>query len=138
MSIPIQKEHELICQNCGCVLGQVHEPIEQKESKMSVNVMLLGSAMHKDKRYFSSGRQQLYEENVLRRLLDIAQKYSLPEALALETFQALKRRNRGFSSEKEPIKQLIKILSRDENYIHFYKMKALQSYLKQLEDDLKG
>jgi len=128
---PIQKEHELICPcGCGCVLSNVEESIHEEEKSTippSLNVYLLGSALENNVTYhFNRDRNQIHEENVLRKLLDITKEYALPDRLAYATFNQLKRNKKGFYSKKQPVKQLISILSKDENYIYFPKMRAIK------------
>lgn len=129
---PIQKEHEVVCPGCGCVLGEVHEPQVQIETtiKPSVDMMLLGSALESNVK-ISQWRtpQQVYEEKVLRFLVYFTKKYSLPEAFAIQTFNELKRKKKGFRSENYniPIKQLIQILSKDDNYIYIKTLRAIKA-----------
>ena len=130
----IQKEHESCCPNCGCVLARVeiNEQIENIPITSSVDMMLLGSALDKNVKYrYNRTRSDLYEERVLTHLQNICKKYNLPERLAIETFQIMQKKNRGFRSEYEYVKQLIKILEKDENYLHIHKMRAIKaSYAK--------
>ena len=128
---PIQKEHELICPGCGAVLKNIEEYIYDEQQKPTVppslNVFLLGSALENNVKYhFNRDRDQLHQENVLRKLLDVTKEYALPDRFAYATFNQLKRNKRGFWSEHEPFKQLISILSKDENYIYFPKMRAIK------------
>jgi|SRR6185312_6989091 len=131
----IQKEHELVCSGCGCVLGTVNEDIQERSEEInvkSINVQLLGSALNKNWKYsIQSTRQQLYEDNVLKSLQGVCNKYAIPERFAQETFNILKKKNRGFRSEKEPIKQLLKILAKDENYLYIHKYRALKARYEQ-------
>ena len=130
---PIQRDHELICPcGCGCVLQNVEESIHDQQEKQtippSLNVFLLGSALDNNVKYhFNRDRNQIHQENVLRKLLDITKEYVLPDRFAYATFNQLKRNKKGFWSEKEPIKQLLLILSKDENYIYFPKMRAIKA-----------
>lgn len=127
---PINKDNELICPNCACVLGLLNEYPESEKSTInpSLNMFLLGSAIQNNtKYYFRKTPQMVYEERALRKLVDITKEFALPDRLAYETFNQLKRKKRGFRSETEPIKQLILLLSRDENYIHIHKMRAIKS-----------
>lgn len=127
---PIQSEHELICPGCGAVVQNIEESHHQSQNnhQLSINLTLLGSALSKNANYrITSKPSQFYEERVLRKLIDLTKYYDLPERFAQETFNELKRKNRGFRSEKEPIKQLIRILSKDENYIHFKKLNKLKA-----------
>ena len=129
---PIQKDHELVCPGCGCVLQNTIESNNIPENEiiptMSLNIHLLGSALEKNVKYaYPRTSQQSREEQVLRQLEHITKKYDLPSRFALETFNQLKRKNRGFWSETEPIKQLIKILSKDENYFHIKKLQKIKA-----------
>lgn len=119
---PIQRDHELCCPSCGCVLANIEEtPIQKPPSiSMSVNNLLLGSALNKNVRT----RRERDEERVLRQLVSIVNFYKLPESIAIDTFNVLKKRNKGFYSETEPIKQLIKQLDKDDYYF-FIKTKNL-------------
>jgi len=128
---PIQKEHELVCPGCGCVLKNIEESTydEQQKSTIppSLNVFLLGSALEKNVKYhFQRSREQIYEERVLRGLLDVTKEFALPDRFAYATFNQLKRKRFGFRSKREPLKQLLLILSKDENYIYFPKMRAIK------------
>ena len=127
----VQKEHELICKSCGCVLGEV--PIQEEASEKSftlpsVNVVLLGSALEKNVKYRQARtREQFHEERVLQNLINVTKQYSLPEIFAYETFNKLKKNKRGFRSKTEPLNQLLKILSIDDNYIYIHKMRAIKA-----------
>lgn len=125
MLTPIQNEYESCCPNCGCVLKQA-ESYEQDERHViipsTVNMMILGSVFENKGKYaFRKQPQQIYEERVLRFLVDLTKEFGLPESLAITTFNELKRKKRGFQSEnyKIPIKQLLQILSKDD-YYHFF------------------
>lgn len=127
---PIQKDHELCCPSCGCVLDTILEPHSELPNTKysSLNMALLGSALDKNVKFaYPRTRQQAKEEEVLRKLINITKQYSLPEVLAHDTYKELKRKNRGFWSEKEPIKQLIKILSKDDNYIYIHKLRLIKA-----------
>jgi hypothetical protein len=127
---PIQKDHEIMCPSCGCVLRDVSDSQEMQKPTPthSIDVFFLGSALEKSVQYaFLKNPQQVYEERVLRQLIDITKEFALPERLANETFKELKRKRRGFRSESLPIKQLLRILSKDENYLHIHKMRAIKA-----------
>ena len=131
MSLPIQKEHELICPcGCGCVVLVLdeHPNIEvSKNPVISFNSFLLGSALVNNVKYAKPRTErQTNEENVLRRLISITTEFNIPESIAFETLNQLKRKNRGFKSQKEPIKELIKILSKDDNYLHINKLRKIK------------
>lgn len=131
MSLPIQREHELICPcGCGCVVLVLEEtPIQEvpKNPVTSLNNLLLGSALSHNVKYAKPrAERQREEEKVLRRLVDITTEFGIPERIAFETFNQMKRKNRGFKSQKEHIKELIKILSKDDNYLQFYKLKKIK------------
>lgn len=133
----IQKEHEILCGNCGCVLGQVEEIPEitiKPTITQSINVQILGSALTSFAKKQYRDPQQVREDNVRQQLLNIIKHYNLPERLAIETFNQLKKNKRGFQSQKEPIKQLLKIMAKDENYIHIHKMRAIKSRYENLTD----
>ena len=132
---PIQKDHELVCQNCGCVLGEISDSQQNDNSiiPLSVDMLLLGSAFDKNvKCSFPRTRQQSQEEQVLKLLISITKSYALPESLAVDTYTVLKKKNRGFWSQTEPIKQLIKILSKDDNYYYIHKLRAIKEKYKHL------
>jgi len=125
----IQKDHELVCSGCGCVLGEVEEQpqFERSTIPMSLNILLLGGALsHNVKSGYARSSRQADEERILRKLYSIVKHYSLPERFATETFSELKRKNRGFRSETEYLKQLIKILSKDDNYPYQNKMRLIK------------
>jgi len=131
MSLPIQKEHELICPcGCGCVVLvlEEHPNIEvPKNPVISFNSFLLGSALVNNVKYAKPRTErQTNEENVLRRLISITTEFNIPESIAFETLNQLKRKNRGFKSQKEPIKELIRILSKDDNYLHINKLRKIK------------
>lgn len=138
---PIQKEHELICPcGCGVVVGYAdenHNGIEKPNIPLSINVQLLGSALNKSKKYaFTSKPLEFYEERVLRQLVDITKEFELPEILALDTFNELKRKKRGFRSELQPMKQLIQILSKDDYYMYIHKLRLLKARYEQLASNI--
>lgn len=115
-----------MCKNCGCVLGDAEEHVDPlPEKTISVNLMLLGSAM--------AGRQkspqQCFEENTLRFLELFVKKYGLPVSFATETFTQMKKKKRGFQSENNnvAIKTLIGILSKDDNYLFIHKLRMIKS-----------
>lgn len=129
---PIQKDHELLCPGCGCVLRNIDESHNEKYEKSpippSVEVYLLGSALESNVKYsFRRTPQQGYEERVLRQLLNITKNYAIPDSIAYSTFNEMKKKNRGFRSETEPVKQLLRVLSKDENYIYIHKMRAIKA-----------
>lgn len=129
---PIQKDHESCCPNCGCVLSTINELPNESQDKpiipYSVDILLLGSALDKNvKKSYNRTPKDYYEENALKHLENICIKFNLPSKFAIETYQEMKRKNRGFRSENEPVKQLLKILSKDENYIHIKKYKAIKA-----------
>jgi len=132
MSLPIQKEHELICPcGCGCVVLVLEErPIKETRDSydtISYNNFLLGTALSQNIKYAKPRTErQTNEENVLRRLIAITTEFNIPERIAFETLNQLKRKNRGFKSQKEPIKELIKILSKDDNYLHINKLRKIK------------
>ena len=137
---PIQTEHELVCPGCGCVLKTIEESIHDPQPKTtippSLNLFLLGSQLENNVKYhFQRGREQISQERVLRKLLDITKEFALPDRLAYATFSQLKRNKRGFHSEKEPIRQLLLILSKDENYIYFPKMRAIKVKYEKISSD---
>lgn len=126
---PVQKDHELCCPSCGCVLAQIDEEIHEKAEKYtiptSLNILILGEALS------SKGKirnpQEVYENNVRQNLINLTQKFGLPERFVIETLNELKRKKRGFRSEYAYINELLKILSKDENYIHIHKMRAIKA-----------
>lgn len=128
---PIQREHESCCPNCGCVLDipqESNDYIEKPPLKTSFNLLMLGSAMEKNIKSMSwKSSQQSYEENILRILYSITTKYGLPERFVIESHHELKRKKSGFRSENDAIKILIKILSKDENYIHNKQLRLIKA-----------
>lgn len=132
---PIHIEHEICCPSCGCVLGTANESTESERSlvKPNVNIHLLGSALETNvKLSLQRTPQVVFEERTLKLLSNITKQFGLPESFALETFNELKRKKRGFQSETFPIKQLLQILSKDDNYGFFYKTKKLKEYYKNI------
>lgn len=136
---PIQKDHESCCPNCGCVLGTVEEyddeviksPIVKQSS---INILLLGTAVNNIKSNYRKSPQEVYEQNIIRNLDSIVKKFDLPQRFVLETFKEMKRKNRGFRSEYEYVKQLIKILSRDENYEQIHKLKKIKAWYEKFSN----
>jgi len=128
---PIQKEHELICPGCGCVLQNINE-VSVNDTKQtippSLNVYLLGSAITTNRNYFfNKDKPQIYYERALKRLLDITKEYALPDRMAYATMNIVKKNKRGLYSFNHQIKQLLMILAKDENYIYFPKMRAIKA-----------
>lgn len=127
---PIQKDHESCCPNCGCVLANVqdnNDVIEKPVIAYSADIFLLGSALNNKTKNQFRNPQQYYEEKVLKQLTGITKFYQLPESLAIDAFREMKRKNRGFRSETEPIKQLIKIMERDDNYGFIKKLRLIKA-----------
>lgn len=129
--IPIQSGNEVICPcGCGVVVLVVDElPIQKTfpSNHSSINMLLLGSAIEKNVKYSQRRtRDQLYEEQILRRISDIVNEFSLPERFIIETFNNMKKNKRGFRSETEYMKQLIKILSKDDNYPFIKKLRKIK------------
>ena len=133
---PISKDNDLVCPGCGCVLGHPEPSNEHEEKSLippSIDISILGSALETNVRFsFRKTPQQVYEERVLKHLAGICKQYTLPERLAIETFKLLKKRRRGFRSESMPIKVLLEILGRDENYMHIHKMRAIKARYEDL------
>lgn len=128
---PIQKDHELICPcGCGVVVGIINEPPQQDITSKTPNspeVFLLGTVLQNNLNRAFNTPQKHYEEQLLKKLILLIKEVGLPDRFAIETFNELKRRKRGFRSETEPIKQLIKILSKDDNYLYVNKLKLIKS-----------
>lgn len=129
---PIQKDHELICPGCGCVLQEIQDPnhylSEKQVIEPSLDIFLLGTILAKNVKFSQlKTKQQMNEERTLLNLETIVKEFGLPTSFIYDTFNQLKRNKRGFSSQKEPIKQLIKILEKDDNYIWINKLKAIKS-----------
>ena len=131
---PIQKDHELICRNCGCVLGEVSEQVVEKSLiPPNHNIALLGSAMdNTTKNTFRRTSKAVYDEKLLRNISNLVEKYDLPNRLVDETFKSIKKRNWGVRSETEYIKVLIRILSKDENYIHIKKLQLIKARYEEI------
>ena len=128
MSNTIQKDHEICCKNCGCVLATIedysHSFSDDFVIPRSIDMALLGSAINKTK---FRDPKLVYEERALFRLSDLVRKFDLPERFAIETINEMKRKKSGFRSENEPIKILIKILSKDDNFIFIKKLRAIKA-----------
>ena len=126
MFSPIQKEHESCCPNCGCVLKEFKESMELNEKPTmppSINNYLLGSAF---KYNLKRDPKQVYEERTLKLISNLIKEFDLPESFIFDVFNIMKKRNSGFRSDIEPIKQLIRLLSKDDNYIYIHKLKAIK------------
>lgn len=127
---PIHKDHEVICPSCGCVLDEsVESPITiNKDLSNTFNKYVLGSAISTNKNYlFNKDKEQIFYEKGMTRMLNIIREFSLPEAFAIDVMNKVKKNRRGLYSEREQIKQLIKILSHDDNYIFIHKMRAIKA-----------
>ena len=125
MSKPIQKDHELICPGCGVVLDTIFEQPIQKTTNIgasSLSVSLLGNTLegnikfHTKRDYY----QQTYEK-ALFRLASICNTFGIPEVFALETMKRIKLKEKGLFSFKEQVRQLLKILEKDDNYLFWKK-----------------
>ena len=124
---PIHKDNDQICPSCGCVLANTNdypERVEKPIVSVTYNEMLLGSALEKINSNTFRSSKDVFEEKTLSTLINIVKFYKLPESIAIETFNQMKRNKRGFRSETEPIKQLIKTLSKDD-YFFFIKKKNM-------------
>ena len=124
----VHKDGDICCHNCGSVLAHDVFTREVNETKsMSTELYLLGSALEKNVSLkLQKTAEQYHEENALRFISGIIKKYDLPEAFTIDVFTYVKRKNH-LQSKKEPIKYLLKILSKDENYLHIYKMRAIKA-----------
>lgn len=129
---PIYADHEIICPcGCGVVLQNIEEPVNNDSGKQTIppalNVFLLGTAITTNRNfYFNRDKKQIYHEKALRRLRDITKEYSLPDRIAIEAMNVVTKRKRGLYSFHEQIKQLLIILSKDENYMYFPKKNAIK------------
>jgi len=131
MASVIQKEHELICGGCGCVLNGLpyQENYVESTSKINVSVSmaLLGSALDKNiKNHQVRNSSQYYEEQSLRYIENMIKVYNLPEILAFDVFRIIKKKNH-FRSRKEPMKELIRILEKDDYYLLRNKLKLIKA-----------
>ena len=135
MQRPIQAEGELICPcGCGVVLKTITEQTEEPKSH-SFDIQILGTALKTDIPYhFNVDREIMRKENVLNYLKSIVKEFGIPEEFALETYNFLVKKNRGFYSEnyKIPIKQLIKLLEKDDNYMYIHKLRAIKKKYENL------
>ena len=127
MSGVVHRDNDICCKNCGSVLAHHDLPLEsESKTAMSADLYILGSAMQKNVSLkLQKSAEQYHEENAMRNIADICKRYGLPEVFAIEVFQHLKKKNH-LQSKKEPIKQLIKILSKDDNYLHIHKLRAIK------------
>ena len=129
MQQPIQVDHELVCPGCGAVLQNVHETLPLEQKTISFNIQLLGSAIKRDVRYHSDeDRLIIAKENVLRFLIDLVHRYGVPEIFATETYRFLLKKNRGWFSKGNgvAVKQLLKILEKDDNYLYWKKAEMIK------------
>ena len=126
---PIIKDNEIICPcGCGVVLDNFFEqPVQQAKNigVSSLSVSLLGTTMENNIKFHSRRDyyQQTYEK-ALFRLASICKKFSIPEDFALATMKRISSKEKGLFSFKEQIRQLLKILEKDDNYL-YWKMAAL-------------
>ena len=118
MLTPIKKENEICCPGCGVVLADEGGSDYENSSNNYGNHILLGTILSKELSPVNwKSPEQYYEEKAWRDLLNLVEKYNLPENFATEIFMYIKKKNH-LRSRKAPIKYLIKILSRDDNYLH--------------------
>ena len=136
-SAVIHKDNDICCSNCGSVLAHNDSIDEINEKKqISVDLYLLGSSLNTNvNAKLQKTAQQCHEENALRLISSIVKKYELPEAFITDVFLHLKRKNH-LQSEKEPIKYLLKLLSKDENYLHIHKLRLLKAEYEKLASDI--
>lgn len=126
----IHKDSDICCRNCGSVLAHEDSEIISDSKPMSAELYILGSALQKNVSLkLQKSAQQYHEENAFRFISDLVKKYDLPNVFATDVFLHLKRKNH-LQSEKEAIKQLLKILSKDENYIQIHKYRKLKADLR--------
>ena len=127
---PIYKDHEIICPcGCGCVLSEVAEQPTNTNHELSntFNKYVLGSAIVNNKNYHWKDKEQVFYEKGMTRMLDLVREFSLPEAFAIDVMNKIRKNRRGLYSEREQFKQLIKILSKDDNYLYIHKMRAIKA-----------
>lgn len=131
---PIHKDHESCCPNCGCVLAnidEVTEYVEKSTIQPSADIFILGTHLANSKIKFKDP-QQVYEDRVLKELLLTVKRFDIPERLAIETFQILKKKRRGFQSKTQPAKHLLQLLAKDDNYHLFYKAMKLKAWYESI------
>ena len=120
--LPIQKDNELICRNCGCVLS------ENEESHIDVQTSyeFLGSLLKTNSSIpYHKSPQQYYEEKAWMNLLTMKEKYGLPENVIQEVFRLLKKKNH-LRSQKQPIKSILHLLDKDDYYLLWNKAKQIR------------
>ena len=128
---PIQKDNELICPcGCGVVMKSLEETPILKTNNIgtsSLSIHLLGSALENNVKFHS--QRDKYDktyEIALTRLATICQKYGLPEELSVVTMKRIKHKEKGLFSFREQIRQLLKILEKDDYYLYRNKAQMIK------------
>jgi hypothetical protein len=128
MTVPILKDDDLCCPNCGVVF-EYRQESTHNEIRTS-NLVLLGTALSEKRVYhFNEDRDLRLKENMLKFLDDICRKYSLPKAISHTVWLGLLRKNRGHWSKdnKVALKALVKLLERDDYYLLRNKLKLIKA-----------
>lgn len=132
---PIRQDHEILCQNCGCVLAEIPDSqanvfgVDSNTIKTTqpslINSVILGTALDKNvNRKLQRTYAQYSEEQGLRFLDDMIKEFDLPTSLAIDTYRILKKKNKPLT-EKNVTRQLVVILQKDDNYLFINKTKKL-------------
>lgn len=128
--MPILKENELICPcGCGVVLDNIHDSPNHSEKKTTFNSMLLGNTLETDIKYkWNADREIKAKEQAFNFLLNFCKEFALPEEFGHQVYRVMLKKNRGFFSKDNSIaiNFMIKILSKDDNYIYINKRKAIE------------
>ena len=130
MAVPILKDNELCCPNCGIVYEQENQ-LPQNQTKIigsTLNFSFLGSIPPKQNTsyHFHEDRDLRLKQNMLNFLEHTCKKYGLPEAIGITVGNHLLRKNRGHWSKdnRVALKALIKLLEKDDYYL-FHKKKEM-------------
>jgi uncharacterized C2H2 Zn-finger protein len=137
MVTPILKDDDLCCPNCGIVFDYQKEFIshDNRPSKSNLHLLFLGSALsNKSDYHFNEDRDLRLKENMLFFLNDLCKRYGLPETIAHTVWLILLRKNRGHRSKdnKVALQELVKILSKDDNYLYIHKLRAIKKDYEEL------
>lgn len=114
---PVQKDHELVCPGCGCVLDTISDTQSKQSPLTTANQFLLGSAVQSNiKWHFDRDKYQRTYERALYRLTGICQEFNLPERVAIEAMNRIRKKEKGLFSFREQVKQLLHVLNIAEIY----------------------
>lgn len=131
MVVPILKDEDLCCPNCGIVFDYQQDFVssESRPSKSNLHLLLLGSALSNMTGYhFNEDRDTRLKENMLLFLNDVCKRYALPDTIAHTVWLQLLKKNRGHWSKDNAValKHLVNLLSKDDYYLYIHKLRAIK------------